>query len=95
MVRSHFDTSEGSSTVNVRRLDGVGFLFELSLSGRRLLRRVRLIQKMLSDGELLIVLRRQIHFDRDQGAVTSTGILRSMDHLCTRACQSKQSLFPA
>ena len=92
MVHSHFDTSEGS-TVNVGRPDGVGILFELSLSGRRLLRRDRLIQKMLSDRELLIVLRWEMNCVRDHSEARSTVRSRSIDHLCTRACQFKLSLF--
>jgi hypothetical protein len=40
----------------------------LSSTGRRLLRWRRLIQKMLSNENLLILLRRQIYFDREQDA---------------------------
>jgi hypothetical protein len=85
MVSSLLGTSEGS-IVNVRRPDGVGILFELSLSGRRLLRRARLIQKMLSDGELLIILRCEMNFDRDQTAAAIdcliTSALYRSDQLC-------------
>jgi hypothetical protein len=44
-------------------------LSQLSLPGRRLISRGKLIQKILSNEELLIVLRRQIHFPRDQKAL--------------------------
>ena len=65
MVRIHLGTSEGS-ILNIRPPDGVGIVFELSLSWRKLLRTGRLVKKILSDEELLIVLRWQTHFDGDQ-----------------------------
>ena len=46
----------------------VNVLILFSSSGRRFLRRGRLILKMLVNEELLIILRHQINFDRDQNA---------------------------
>jgi hypothetical protein len=43
-------------------------LILLSSAGRRLLARGRLVQKVLSNGEIWIVLRRKINFDRDGNA---------------------------
>jgi hypothetical protein len=63
----------------------IGQTVSLSSSGRRLLRRGTLIQKMLSNEELLIALRRQINFDRNQKAAAidqTTGRNRLFGHLC-------------
>ena len=66
-VQNYLGTSKGS--IYVYLSDGLGILNELSSSGRRLLRRGRLIQKILSNVGLFIVLGRQINFDRDQEVV--------------------------
>ena len=44
MVRGHLGTSEGN-IFNVRPPDGVGIVFELPLSARKLLRTGRLVKK--------------------------------------------------
>jgi hypothetical protein len=59
----------GRQYLKVHRLDGFSILILLPSSRRRLPRKGSLIQKMLSDEELLIVLRRQINFDREQKPV--------------------------
>lgn len=68
-VYNYIHTSEGSN-VNVHQSDSFGILVLLSLSGRRFLCTGKLIQQMLSIEELLIVLRWQINFDRDQKMAT-------------------------
>jgi hypothetical protein len=55
-VHNYLGTREGS-VLNVHRPDSFGIVIELSSSGGRLLRRGRLIKKMLSNEELLVLLR--------------------------------------
>jgi hypothetical protein len=64
-IHNYLGTSKGS-IFNVHLSDGFGVLIQSSSSGKRLLLRGTLIKQTLSNEELLIVLRRQINFDRDQ-----------------------------
>ena len=68
-VYNYIDTSEGS-ILNVHQSDSFGIVVLLSLSGRSFLCICKLIQQMLSIEELLIILRWQINFDRDQKMAT-------------------------
>lgn len=70
-----------SSILNVLLSDGFGILIKY-LHLRRIPRRGRLTQQMLSYEELLIVLRLQITFERDQTA----GRDRLFGHLCCMVC---------
>jgi len=64
---NYLGTSEGS-ILNAHWSDCFGILIYLSSYGRRLLRSGRPIQNILSNEELLIVLRRHLNLDKDQKA---------------------------
>jgi len=60
-VHDYWGTRDGS-ILSVHRSDGFDMLLELPLSGRRLLRRGRSIQNMLSSEELFIVVEAENKF---------------------------------
>ena len=68
-VYNYIDTSKGS-ILNVHQSASFGILVLLSLSGRKFLCIGKLTQQILSMEELLIILRWQISFDRDQKMAT-------------------------
>lgn len=81
-VHNYLGKSKGSVSY-VHWSDGFGILISLPSSGRKNLCWDLFFQKMLSNEELLIILKQQINFDRDQKAAAidqTTGHEQLVDH---------------